>query len=205
MKPPFTFALQATCGQARAGELITPHGKIETPVFMPVGTAASVKTLDADDLMSLGTQIILGNTYHLYLRPGTEIIRNAGGLARFNGWRGPTLTDSGGFQVFSLKELRKITEEGVHFRSNIDGSPHFFTPESVIDIQRDLGADIIMPLDLCLEYPATHEEACRAERQTLRWAVRAKSYWQKNERNQALFGIVQGSVYPDLREQSARD
>ena len=172
---------------------------------MPVGTAAAVKALDADDLRSLGSQIILGNTYHLYLRPGAEIIRNAGGLARFNGWNGPTLTDSGGYQVFSLKELRKITEDGVHFRSNIDGSPHLFTPESTIEVERAIGADIIMPLDVCIEYPCTHEEADRAERQTLRWEQRALAHWRKDPRDQALFAIIQGSIYPDLRERSARD
>lgn len=170
---------------------------------MPVGTAASVKALDADDLRTLKTQIILGNTYHLYLRPGTEIIKNAGGLARFNGWRGPTLTDSGGFQVFSLKELRKITDEGVTFRSNIDGSYHLFTPERTIDIERDLGADIIMPLDVCVEYPTTHAEADRAERQTFRWAERSKRHWEGVPQDQALFGIVQGSVFPELRQRAA--
>ncbi len=201
----FSFRLEATSGSARAGEITTPNGAVKTPVFMPVGTAASVKALDGDDLRSLGAQIILGNTYHLYLRPGTEIIRNAGGLACFNGWRGPTLTDSGGFQVFSLKELRKITDEGVHFKSNIDGSPHLFTPESTIDIERAIGADIIMPLDVCIEYPCTHEEAERAERQTLRWEERARDYWGADPQNQALFAIVQGSVFSDLRERSARD
>ena len=174
----FEFRLQAKSGNARAGEFTTQHGKVQTPVFMPVGTAASVKTLDADDLRNLGAQIILGNTYHLYLRPGTEIIENAGGLARFNGWRGPTLTDSGGYQVFSLKELRKITEDGVKFQSNLDGSYHMFTPERTIDIERDIGADIIMPLDVCVEYPTTTAEADRAERQTFRWAERAKKHWE---------------------------
>jgi len=200
----FEFRLQATSGKARAGKLTTPHGIIETPAFMPVGTAASVKALDADDLRALGAQIILGNTYHLYLRPGPEIISDAGGLARFNGWRGPTLTDSGGYQVFSLKELRKISDEGVHFRSNIDGSPHLFTPESTIDVERALGADIIMPLDVCIEYPCTHEEAYRAERQTLKWEKRAWQHWSEEPQKQALFAIIQGSVYPDLRERSAQ-
>jgi queuine tRNA-ribosyltransferase len=217
----FSFTLQAHSGRARAGELNTPHGTIQTPIFMPVGTAASVKTVDADDLRMVGAQIILGNTYHLFLRPGIEIIREAGGLARFNGWHGPTLTDSGGYQAFSLKELRKITEEGIHFRSNIDGSPHLFTPESTVDVQTAIGADIIMPLDVCIEYPCTHADADRAERQTLRWAERSKTHWLEVVDKVAsrdlsqdrptvgnfaptLFGIVQGSVYPDLRERSAR-
>jgi queuine tRNA-ribosyltransferase len=199
----FNFKLEAQSGRARAGRIGTPHGEVRTPVFMPVGTAASVKAVDADDLRDLGAQIILGNTYHLYLRPGTEVIRLAGGLARFNSWRGPTLTDSGGFQVFSLKNLRRVTEEGVHFRSNIDGSPHLFTPERTIDIERDLGADIIMPLDVCLEYPTTHTDADEAERLTCRWAKRAKLHWQADPKNQALFGIVQGSVYSDLRRRAA--
>ncbi len=199
----FVFRIEGKSGNARAGEITTPHGLVQTPAFMPVGTAASVKTLDADDLRNLGAQIILGNTYHLYLRPGTQIIHDAGGLARFNGWRGPTLTDSGGYQVFSLKELRKITEEGVKFQSNIDGSYHMFTPERTIDIERDIGADIIMPLDVCVEYPTTHGEADRAERQTFRWAERAKDHWETDPGGQTLFGIVQGSVYPDLRRRSA--
>ena len=199
----FKFKLETRCNLARAGELTTPHGAIQTPVFMPVGTAAAVKALDADDLRSLGSQIILGNTYHLYLRPGTEIIRDAGGLARFNGWRGPTLTDSGGYQVFSLKALRKVTEDGVHFRSNIDGSPHLFTPESTIDIERDLGADIIMPLDVCVEYPVSHADADEADKITCRWAKRAKEHWQQDMRRQTLFGIIQGSTFPDLRQRSA--
>lgn len=200
----FEFNLQAVSGNARAGSLTTPNGEVETPVFMPVGTAGSVKALDADDLRSLGAQIILGNTYHLYLRPGADVVKNAGGLARFNAWQGPTLSDSGGFQVFSLKELRKITAEGVHFRSNIDGSPHLFTPESTIDIERAIGADIIMPLDVCIEYPCTHEEADRAERQTLEWEERALRHWHMAPQDQALFAIVQGSVFPDLRERSAK-
>ncbi len=221
MSPSFSFQLQAQSGRARAGELTTAHGTIQTPIFMPVGTAASVKTLDADDLRMVGAQIILGNTYHLYLRPGIDIIRDAGGLARFNGWRGPTLTDSGGYQAFSLKELRKITEEGIQFRSNIDGSAHMFTPESTIDVQAAIGADIVMPLDVCIEYPCTHADADRAERQTLRWADRSKVHWSKLVESikqpvmasdcptvgnfaPTLFGIVQGSIFPDLRERSAK-
>lgn len=199
----FNFRVEGKSGNARACELVTPHGRVQTPIFMPVGTAASVKTLDADDLRNLGAQIILGNTYHLYLRPGTEIIRMAGGLARFNGWLGPTLTDSGGFQVFSLKELRKITEDGVKFQSNVDGSYHMFTPEITIDVERAIGADIIMPLDVCVEYPTTHAEADRAERHTFRWAERALKHWQTNPNKQVLFGIVQGSVFPELRRRAA--
>lgn len=203
MSEDFTFRLECRSGAARAGVFNTPHGRVQTPVFMPVGTAAAVKALDADDLRNLGAQIILGNTYHLYLRPGADVIADAGGLARFNGWRGPTLTDSGGFQVFSLKNLSRVTEEGVHFRSNIDGSPHLFTPESVIDVERSLGADLIMPLDVCLEYPTTHPEADRAERLTLKWAETAHNHWASDSRRQTLFGIVQGSVFPDLRQRAA--
>lgn len=199
----FGYGLEKSSGLARAGVLATPHGEIRTPVFMPVGTAAAVKALDADDLRSLGAQIILGNTYHLYLRPGPGVIRDAGGLARFNSWRGPTLTDSGGFQVFSLKSLSRVAEAGVHFRSNVDGSPHFFTPESVIDIQRDLGADIIMPLDVCVQYPASLAEAAEAERHTADWARTARAHWLADLRQQTLFGIIQGSVYPELRVQAA--
>ncbi len=197
------FHIEGKSGGARACQFATPHGTVQTPIFMPVGTAASVKALDADDLRNIGAQIILGNTYHLYLRPGTEIIRDAGGLARFNGWNGPTLTDSGGYQVFSLKELRKITEDGVRFQSNLDGSYHMFTPERTIDVERDIGADIIMPLDVCVEYPTTHSEADRAERHTCRWAERAIRYWQANPGGQTLFGIVQGSVFPELRRRAA--
>lgn len=199
----FRFKRIHSDGAARAGSFTTPHGRVNTPVFMPVGTAAAVKALDADDLRGMGAQIILGNTYHLYLRPGPDIIRDAGGLARFNAWRGPTLTDSGGFQVFSLKSLSRVTEEGVHFRSNIDGSPHMFTPRSVIDVERDLGADLIMPLDVCVEYPTTHSEAESAERLTRAWAQAARDCWLEDSLGQTLFGIVQGSVFPDLRQLAA--
>jgi queuine tRNA-ribosyltransferase len=185
--------------RARRGEISTPHGTIQTPAFMPVGTYGSVKAVSADDLEELGFDIILGNTYHLYLRPGDELISDCGGLHRFTGWRRPILTDSGGFQIFSLKALVKITDEGVLFKSHIDGSSHMFTPQRVIDIQRNLGADIIMPLDICLEYPASKAEAYQALLKTDTWERTAKDYWQSNQNGQALFGIIQGSVYPELR------
>jgi queuine tRNA-ribosyltransferase len=185
--------------RARRGEISTPHGTIQTPAFMPVGTYGSVKAVSADDLEELGFDIILGNTYHLYLRPGDELISDCGGLHRFTGWRRPILTDSGGFQIFSLKALVKITDEGVLFKSHIDGSSHMFTPQRVIDIQRNLGADIIMPLDICLEYPASKAEAYQALLKTDTWERTAKDYWLSNQNGQALFGIIQGSVYPELR------
>jgi queuine tRNA-ribosyltransferase len=188
---------------ARRGQIITAHGTIETPVFMPVGTYGSVKAISAADLEDLGFEIILGNTYHLYLRPGDDLIADCGGLHRFNGWNHPILTDSGGFQIFSLKSLVKITEEGVLFRSHIDGSSHMFTPQKVIDIQRNLGGDIIMPLDICLEYPASKTEAYQALLKTDRWEKEARDYWDKTQNGQALFGIVQGSVYPELRKIAA--
>ena len=188
---------------ARRGEISTPHGTIQTPAFMPVGTYGSVKAVSGDDLEDLGFDIILGNTYHLYLRPGDELIYDCGGLHRFAGWRRPILTDSGGFQIFSLKSLVKITDEGVLFKSHIDGSSHMFTPERVIDIQRNLGSDIIMPLDICLEYPASKAEAYQALLKTDAWERTAKEYWRSNQNGQALFGIIQGSVYPELRRLAA--
>ncbi|WP_350344428.1 tRNA guanosine(34) transglycosylase Tgt [Proteinivorax tanatarense] len=189
---------------ARAGLLHTPHGTIETPIFMPVGTLATVKTMDPRDLEEINAQIILSNTYHLYLRPGHEIVKQAGGLHRFMNWNRPILTDSGGFQVFSLGDLRKITEEGVTFRSHIDGSKHFFSPESVMDIENALGADIIMAFDECIPYPATFDYAKDSVERTTRWARRCKEA-HKNIENQALFGIIQGGMYNDLRTRSAED
>jgi len=189
--------------RARRGEISTPHGEIQTPVFMPVGTYGSVKAVSGEDLEELGFDIILGNTYHLYLRPGDELISDCGGLHRFTGWHRPILTDSGGFQIFSLKALVKITDEGVLFKSHIDGSSHMFTPQRVIDIQRNLGADIIMPLDICLEYPASKAQAYQALLKTDAWERAAKDYWQLNQNCQALFGIIQGSVYPELRRLAA--
>ncbi|WP_353892630.1 tRNA guanosine(34) transglycosylase Tgt [Proteinivorax hydrogeniformans] len=190
--------------KARAGLLHTPHGTIETPIFMPVGTLATVKTMDPRDLKELNAQIILSNTYHLYLRPGHEIVKQAGGLHDFMNWDRPILTDSGGFQVFSLGDLRKIKEEGVTFRSHIDGSKHFFSPEKVMEIENALGADIIMAFDECIPYPATYEYAKNSLERTTRWAKRCKDA-HKNTDNQALFGIIQGGMYEDLRTQSAED
>ncbi len=194
--------------QARAGILKTAHGTIKTPVFMPVGTQATVKTLSPAELEKLGAQIILNNTYHLYLRPGHELIRLAGGLHKFSSWHRPILTDSGGYQVFSLAELNKITDDGLHFQSHLDGSRHFFTPEKVVQIQRDLGSDIMMVLDECAPYPCDHEYAKKSICLTTSWAKRSLEALLANlERHgysQALFAIVQGSTYADLRRESAQ-
>lgn len=189
--------------KARLGEIITPHGVIETPIFMPVGTKATVKTMTPEELKDINTQIILSNTYHLYLRPGHDIIREAGGLHKFMNWDRPILTDSGGFQVFSLGNLRKITEEGVRFKSYIDGSDHFISPEKAIEIQNDLGSDIIMAFDECTPYPSTYEYAKNSMERTTRWAQRCKEA-HNNTDNQALFGIVQGSMFKDLRMESLK-
>ncbi|MFH1689681.1 MAG: tRNA guanosine(34) transglycosylase Tgt [Candidatus Eisenbacteria bacterium] len=189
--------------KARAGELVTPHGVVETPVFMPVGTQATVKTLAPCDLEDIGARIILSNAYHLYLRPGTELIREAGGLHRFMGWDRAILTDSGGFQVFSLARLNRITDDGLEFQSHLDGSRHFMSPEQNVAIQRDIGADIIMALDECIAYPAERSYAARSHELTLRWAQRALAAWQEEPGDQSLFGIVQGATYADLRRESA--
>jgi queuine tRNA-ribosyltransferase len=191
--------------------MTTVHGSVETPVFMPVGTQATVKSVAQDVLEELGAQIILGNTYHLYLRPGHELIRNLGGLHKFMSWERAILTDSGGFQVFSLSELRKVNEEGVTFRSHLDGSSHVFTPERSVEIQIALGGDIIMALDECTEHPADRERTRESMELTLRWAKRCKDYFEAHRREvpwaaegeQALFGIVQGGMYADLRRESA--
>lgn len=193
---------------ARAGKITTDHGEILTPIFMPVGTAGTVKGVHQRELKEdIKAQIILGNTYHLYLRPGTEIIEKAGGLHRFNGWDRPILTDSGGYQVFSLKEIRKITEEGVQFNSHIDGSRHLFTPEYVMDIQRSIGADIIMAFDECPPYPSDYAYAEKSMHLTHRWLKRCIKRFDETEGkygySQALFPIVQGSTYKELRIQSA--
>jgi queuine tRNA-ribosyltransferase len=185
---------------ARIGVLRTLHGEIQTPVFMPVGTYATVKTCSPDELESLGASIILGNAYHLYLRPGHNIVKKAGGLHKFMSWKHSILTDSGGFQVFSLGANREITEEGAIFKSEIDGSRHFFSPERSIEIQNAIGADIIMNFDECTPYPCDYEYAKNSMEMTTRWAKRCKS---AHKSNQLLFGIVQGSVYPDLRKESA--
>lgn len=211
MTAPFTFELIAQDEQtgARAGLLHTPHGSIETPIFMPVGTQATVKTLDQGDLVEANAQIILGNAYHLYLRPGHELIDRAGGLHAFMNWQRPILTDSGGFQVFSLGDLNKISEEGVRFQSHLDGSYHLFSPEKVMEIEHGLGADIIMAFDECTPYPCERDYAQNSMEMTLRWAERclARHRQLSDERShrppQALFGIVQGSIYPDLRQRCA--
>jgi queuine tRNA-ribosyltransferase len=187
------FKVEATHGLARAGRLTTPHGDIETPVFMPVGTLASVKGVPQDVLEDLGARIILGNTYHLYLRPGVETVRKMGGLHGFMSWDRAILTDSGGFQVFSLNELRKVTEEGVTFRSHLDGSSHFFTPESAIGAQIGLGADIIMAFDECTEYPAERERVRTSMELTLRWAERSKKYFEEHK-NEVPWGSRQLSA-----------
>lgn len=215
----FSFQLEATCGSARAGRMITPHGEVETPVFMPVGTVATVKAVPQDVLEELGVQILLNNTYHLYLRPGVEQVRKLGGVQRFMAWDKPILTDSGGFQVFSLSELRKVTEEGVAFKSHLDGSAHFFSPEKSLEAEIGLGADIIMAFDECTEYPAERSRAQESMEMTARWAKRSKDYFDAHKREtpwyermseqkgdeqtQALFGIVQGGMYQDLRRESA--
>ena len=175
------FKIEATSGDARAGRLTTPHGEVETPVFMPVGTLATVKGVPQDVLEELGVQILLGNTYHLYLRPGVEQVRKLGGLHRFMAWPRAILTDSGGFQVFSLNELRKVTEEGVRFRSHLDGSSHFFSPESAMEAQIGLGADIIMAFDECTEYPAEAGRVRESMELTLRWAERSKKYFEEHK------------------------
>jgi queuine tRNA-ribosyltransferase len=205
------FLIESRTGAARAGRLTTPHGEVETPVFMPVGTVGSVKGVPQEVLEELGVEILLGNTYHLYLRPGVEQVGKLGGLHRFMSWPRTILTDSGGFQVFSLNDLRKVSEEGVTFRSHLDGSSHFFSPESATQAQIGLGADIIMAFDECTEYPAEPERVRASMELTLRWAERSKKYFEehKNEvpwnldQTQALFGIVQGGMDPALRKQSA--
>lgn len=187
---------------ARLGKIYTNRGVIETPIFMPVGTRATVKAMNVDELKDIGSQIILGNTYHLYLKPGQEIIRMAGGLHKFMNWDKPILTDSGGFQVFSLGDIRKITEEGVEFRSHIDGSKHFISPEKSMEIQNDLGSDIMMAFDECAPYPASYDYVKNSMQRTLRWLKRCKDY-HKNTDKQALFGIIQGGMFKDLRRESA--
>ncbi|HEY8418562.1 MAG TPA: tRNA guanosine(34) transglycosylase Tgt [Limnochordales bacterium] len=198
------FRVETRCPRtaARTGRLSTPHGELETPVFMPVGTQATVKTMTPHEVEGIGFRIILANTYHLYLRPGAELVREAGGLHRFMAWPHAILTDSGGFQVFSLARLRRIEEEGVTFQSHLDGSRHFISPEKSIEIQEALGADIIMAFDECAPYPCDYEYARRSMELTHRWAARCQKAHRR--RDQALFGIVQGSVYEDLRAASAR-
>lgn len=189
--------------KARLGKIYTNHGVIETPIFMPVGTKATVKAMTPEELKELDAQIILSNTYHLFLRPGDKLIKEAGGLHKFMNWNRPILTDSGGFQVFSLGKLRKIKEEGVDFRSHIDGSKQFISPEKAMEIQNNLGSDIMMAFDECVPYPASYEYTKKSMERTTRWAKRCKDA-HKNPDNQALFGIVQGGMYEDLRRESVK-
>ncbi|MEO3429066.1 tRNA guanosine(34) transglycosylase Tgt [Pelagibius sp. CAU 1746] len=196
------YDVQATDGAARRGRLTTAHGVVNTPAFMTVGTAGTVKGLTTDQVKDSGAEIILGNTYHLMLRPGAERVAALGGLHKFMNWPGPILTDSGGFQVMSLEELRKITEEGVTFRSHLDGTPHNLTPERAMEIQELLDADITMALDECTPFPATEKEARESMERSMRWAARCKEAFTRRP-GYGLFGIVQGSVYPELRHRSA--
>ncbi|MCI6269592.1 MAG: tRNA guanosine(34) transglycosylase Tgt [Clostridiales bacterium] len=204
MPSPVTFDLVKKDAKthARRGVVHTPHGDIQTPIFMPVGTQATVKAMTERELKEIGAQIILSNTYHLHIRPGEELIREAGGLHQFMSWDRPILTDSGGFQVFSLASLRKIKEEGVHFRSHLDGSKMFIGPETSMDIQQALGSDIAMAFDVCSPYPCDHRTAMEAMHRTHRWAERCKAHHTRED--QAVFGIVQGAFYEDLRIESAK-
>ena len=203
---PFTLLQTDLSSNARAGILHTRRGDVETPVFMPVGTQATVKAVTPDELRSLGARIVLGNTYHLHVRPGESVISELGGLHRFMGWDRTILTDSGGFQVFSLAKLRRITEEGVHFQNHLDGTPTFIGPETSMQIQRDLGSDIVMAFDECPPFPCSREEAEKSLELTTRWERRSREWWrtQPEEGRPLLFGIVQGSSFQDLRERSAR-
>ena len=203
------FHLVGKDKKARAGYIETDHGIIETPVFMPVGTQGTVKAISQKYLEEIKTQIVLSNTYHLYLRPGTEVLEKAGGLHNFMNWKKPILTDSGGYQIFSLSDLRKLRTDGVEFKSHLDGSKHFFTPKKVINIQRSIGSDIMMVLDECTPYPCDYEYAAKSKKLTSDWAILNKEALEKTKPlygyEQYLFGIIQGSVYKDLREESAKD
>jgi len=209
----FIIAQEDKKSKIRIGQLKTNHGAIKTPFFMPIATKAAVKNLIPEELKDLGAEIILSNTYHLFLKPGNELIKKAGGLHQFMNWSGPILTDSGGFQVFSLSQLRKITNEGVEFRSEIDGRKIFLTPEKAIQIQLDLGSDIIMSFDECIGWPCQKEEARKAVKRTTEWAIRGRKYFDSQIKNlklktknlPLLFGIIQGGTHKDLREESARE
>ena len=205
MTAPVRFELVATEGEARRGHLITPHGAVDTPAFMPVATQGSVKSLDPGDLRSAGAQIILANTHHLHLRPGHELVRDLGGLHRFMGWEGPILTDSGGFQVFSLSKLRRLGEEGVEFRSHLDGSLRLLTPEICMDIQHALGVDILHPLDECLPHAVSFDDTERSLALTVRWLERAVARHRAKDSAGALFGIVQGGGYEALRRRAVEE
>lgn len=196
------FEVLKSDGKARLGRLTLANGQVQTPIFMPVGTVGTVKAMTPEDLERIGAEIILGNTYHLYLRPGMEVIRKFDGLHKFIGWDKPILTDSGGFQIFSLAQLNRITEEGAHFRSHLDGRAISLTPELAVEIQETIGADIHMVLDECTPYPASHDEARRSMERSMRWAKRCRSHRQRPEL--AQFGIVQGSMYEDLRAESCQ-
>jgi queuine tRNA-ribosyltransferase len=198
-----SFTLDARAGRARAGRLSTPHGLVLTPAFMPVGTAGAVKAVTRDHLTEVGAQIVLANTYHLMLRPGDTVVRDLGGLHGFTGWSGPILTDSGGFQVFSLTALRQLDEEGVRFKSHLDGSSHLLSPERSMEVQQNLGADVVMAFDECPPWPAARAVVAEATERTTRWAERCRRAHSRGD--QALFGIVQGGVFEDLRLKSARE
>ena len=206
MKPAITYELLHECKQtgARRGVIHTPHGDIQTPVFMPVGTQATVKSMTPEELKEVNAQIILSNTYHLFLRPGHELVKEAGGLNNFMHWDRPILTDSGGFQLFSLGKLRKITEEGVEFQSHLDGSKKFLSPEKAMEVENALGSDIMMAFDECCPYPSTYEYTKKSMERTTRWAKRCKEAHTRPEA-QGLFGIIQGGFYEDLRKKSAED
>ncbi len=196
------FEIFATCGRARVGKLTLPNGTVDTPAFMPVGTQATVKTLTPQELRATGTQLLVANTYHLYLRPGHKRIQELGGIAKFMSWHGPVLTDSGGYQIYSLSALSRIEDDGVEFQSHIDGSRHFFTPELVIEIQESLASDIAMCLDECPPFPVSRNGAEQSVRRTTLWAERGKKSAQPQTN---LFGIIQGATYPDLRQQSCEE
>ncbi|MBO0793902.1 MAG: tRNA guanosine(34) transglycosylase Tgt, partial [Ktedonobacteraceae bacterium] len=202
----FSFTIQAECPDtwARTGIIQTSHGAVQTPIFMPVGTQATVKSVSPEELRAAGAQIILSNTYHLMLRPGSRLVADFGGLHSFMHWDGPILTDSGGFQVWSLGHLRKLSEDGVVFKSHLDGSQHVLTPERVMQIEAELGADIILPLDICSAYPTSVQTARQEMEQTHRWAERALLAKERYRPEQTLFGIVQGAFDPELRRESAR-
>ena len=200
---PYTLLHRSSECPARCGQVTTLHGIFDTPVFMPVGTLATVKAVTPENLEEIGAQIILGNTYHLFIRPGHELVRSFGGLHGFMHWDKPILTDSGGFQIFSLKELAKITEEGATFRSHTDGAKLFLSPEKAVQVQEALGSDIMMVLDTCIPYPATLDEAAKATALTARWAKRCRD--AQSETGQLLFGILQGGMYPELREEAAAE
>ncbi len=202
MSKKFSFEIEKSSGAARTGKVYTKHGVIRTPAFMPVGTAATVKAMLPESVKETGADIILGNTYHLMLRPTAERINNLGGLHKFMNWQGPILTDSGGFQVMSLSKIRKLTKDGVEFQSHIDGSRHMLTPERSMEIQNLLGSDITMIFDECTPYPATHKQAAESMRLSLDWALRSKNAYEERD-GYGLFGIVQGSTYRDLREESS--